>query len=261
MALIPHEFFPRSMMDMDRWMKPFGLMNTLEAFDPFDELDNTISRNFHWLNKPDFLTPILPRVPQKYRVTLDCSGFKPSSIKTEWKGRILTITGREEDKYNGSEDFSVKEFKKTYTVPPNAECDKLVSFMTNDGMLCVEVPLKEIPSHSDRDLFPQVVDENGGKVVKMKFSLPDSVEPENIHVNIKDRCLIVKAEEKKVKPDGVSKFHYYKKTTLPENTDFDALKCNYDNGTHQMSICAPINMDFKGRNIPVQYKSPAAVKN
>jgi len=61
-------------------------------------------------------------------------------------------------------------------------------------------------------------------------------------LNIKDRCLIVKAEDTLRKSDGVSKFHYYKKTTLPENTDFDALRCNYDN--HLVSIQAPILTDF-----------------
>lgn len=255
MSLIPHGFFPRSLMNMDKWMQPFGALSTLEAFDPFDELDQTMGRNLQYLNKPEFAVPALPRVPQKYRITLDCAGFSPSSIKTEWKDNVLTVSAREELKCAETGDFSVKEFKKTYTMPVQAECDKMVSFMTGDGHLCIEVPLKETEFHSNTDLFPQIVDENGSKLVKMKFNMPANIAPENIHINIKDRCLVVKAEEKKIKSDGVSKFHYYKKTTLPENTDFESLKCNYDNATHQISVCAPINMSWAPKKIPIEHKS------
>jgi len=235
------------MMDMDTWMKPFGPLSTLDAFDPFDELDHTMGRNMQWLNRPEFM-PVMPRVPQKYRVTLDCVGYSPSSIKTEWKGNQLNVSAREEVKDAETGDFSVKEFKKTYTMPPNAECDKMVSFMTGDGQLCIEVPLRESERHMNVDLFPQVVDENGGKAVKMAFAVPENIAPEHIHVNIKDRCLVVKAEEKKSRPDGVSKFHYYKKTTLPENTDFDNLKCNYDSASHKISVSAPLNLNWTGGN-------------
>jgi HSP20 family molecular chaperone IbpA len=255
MSLIPHGFFPRSQMDMDMWRRPFGGLNTLEAFDPFDELDNTIGRNMQWLSRPEFGLPLIPRVPQKYRITLDCTGYSPKSIKTEWgKDNKLTVSAREEQK-DVSGDYHIKEFKKTYTLPVNAEPEKLVSFVTGDGELCIEVPLKETTQHADSDLFPQIVDENGGKQVKMQFAVPENIAPEHIHVNIKDRCLVVKAEEKKIKPDGVSKFHYYKKTTLPENTDFDNLKCNYDHATHKISVSAPIQLDWAPKKVAIEYKN------
>jgi len=267
--MIPHGFFPRSAMDCHQWnkpvtsqtMQPFGAcapgddinkafaetwkksLNTLDMFDGFDALDHTIGRNMQWLNRPEFMMPALPKVPQKYRITLDCTGYSPSSIKTEWKDDKLTVFGCESNKCEESGDFHTKEFKKTYTMPPHAECDKMICFMTNDSQLVIEVPLKETENHQNFDLFPQICDaENGGKCMKMKFTVPENIAPEHIHINIKDRCLVVKAEEKKVKPDGVSTFHYYKKTTLPENTDWDELKCSYDN--HQISVNAPLNLDW-----------------
>jgi HSP20 family molecular chaperone IbpA len=256
MSLIPHGFFPRSMMDMDRWMTPFGgHLSTLEAFDPFDELDNMVGRNMQWLNRPDWLTQGFgqSKVPQKYRVTLDCVGYNPNSIKTEWKGNTLTVSAREEER-SDTGDFHTKEFKKTYNMPPNCESDKMVSFMTGDGQLCIEVPLKETSKSLNQDLFPQIVDtKDGGKQLSMKFSVPENIAPEHIHVNVKDRCLVVKAEEKQERPDGVSKFHYYKKTTLPENTDFDNLKCNFDDNTHQIMVNAPINLNWKPRNIAIEH--------
>jgi len=268
MSMIPHGFFPRSMMDMEQWSKPMDQWakplwpmdqsdninkmfadqwkkssNTLDMFDPFDSLDHTIGRNMQWINRPDFMMPTMPKVPQKYRVTLDCTGFNPKSIKTEWNKNVLTVSGRESTKCEETGDFNVKEFKKTYTMPERAECDKMISFMTNEGQLVIEVPLRETERHQNLDLFPKICDSNdGGKCMKMKFTVPENIAPEHIHINIKDRCLVVKAEEKKVKPDGVSTFHYYKKTTLPENTNWDALKCSYDN--HQIQVSAPLNLDW-----------------
>jgi len=227
-------------MFADQWKKS---LNTLDMFDPFDSLDHTIGRNMQWINRPDFMMPTMPKVPQKYRVTLDCAGFNPKSIKTEWNKNVLTVSGRESAKCDETGDFNVKEFKKTYTMPERAECDKMISFMTSDGQLVIEVPLRETERHQNFDLFPQICDsKDGGKCMKMKFTVPENIAPEHIHINVKDRCLIVKAEEKKVKPDGVSTFHYYKKTTLPENTNWDALKCSYDN--HQIQVSAPLNLDW-----------------
>jgi len=269
--MIPHGFFPRSMMDMEQWTKPmdqwtktmgnqwpmvnapewnktFGeqwkkSLNTLDMFDPFDALDANIGRNMQWLNRPEFMMPQLPKVPQKYRITLDCAGYSPKSIKTEWKGKVLTVTGCENVKCEENQDFHMKEFKKTYTLPDAAECDKMVSFLTGEGQLVIEVPLAETNTHMNTDLFPQIVDgPNNSKMMTMKFNVPANILPEHIHINIKDRCLIVKAEEKKIKPDGVSTFHYYKRTTLPENTDFELLKCNYEN--HQICVVAPLNLEW-----------------
>jgi len=256
MALIPHAFFPRSMFDMDKWMQPGHTgPSTLDLFDPFDELDHTISRNLEWLNKPEFgLNPLFPRVPQKYRITVDCSGYSPKSIKTEVKEGILTVSAREEDKHE-NDDFSIKEFKKTYKLPENSEVDKLVSFMTAQGQLVIEVPLREKEFHLNMDLFPKIVDtENGGKAVTLKFQVPENIDPSKVHVHIKDRDLIVKAEDKIEKPDSISRFFYYKRTTLPENTQFDSLKCNYDN--HQLSISAPLNLDYKPHHrkvVPIEH--------
>jgi HSP20 family molecular chaperone IbpA len=267
MALIPHSFFPRSAFDMDEWFKSAGnpnpllAPNTLDLFDPYDELDHMIGRNLQWLNKPEFIQPLqalLPKVPQKYRIIVDCVGYKPESIKTDIKGHRLVVAGREEVKHEG-EDFSVKEFKKTYQLPAHSEPEKLVSFMTSHGQLVIEVPLKETALHLNNDLFPVVVDtEKGGKAVQLQFTVPENIDPSKISVSVKDRDLIVKAEDKVDKPDGISKFYYYKRTTLPENTDFKHLKCNYEN--HRISVNAPLNLNYKPyRTVPIEHKKHEAI--
>lgn len=249
--------FPRRMMDVDQWMKPFELMGklggptSLDVFDPFDQLDTLMGRNIDWIHKPDFV-PVVPSVQQKYRITIDCPGFKPmkNAIKTEIKGNTLTVTGREEDKET-SGDFSVREFKKTYELPKEAETDKMVSFMPMEGTLVVEVPLKEKTMHMNEDLLPKTIE--GGKAVSLNFGVPENIDPSKILVSIKDRDLIVKADDTKKTQDGTSKFHYYKRTTMPANTDFDQLKVNWEN--HKLSCYAPLKaIGQPARNVPIQYK-------
>jgi len=258
MALIPYSFFPRSMFDMNQWTRPYDYgVSTMDLFDPFDQLDSMLGRNFLWLNKPEFLTQQQtqqPKYPQKYRITVDCAGYDPKLIKTEVKGGKFIVSGREEHKVSG-DDYSTKDFKKTYDLPQHAEFDKFVSFMTPQGNLIVEFPLKETAQHPHTDLFPKIIDQNGNKLVTMNFTIPENIDPSKVTVSIKDRDLIFKAEDKVDKQDAFSRFYYYKRTTLPETTDFDHLKCNYEKG--RISVQAPLRTDYKTmnlRNIPIDYK-------
>ena len=198
----------------------------------------------------------MPKVPQKYRVVCDVTGYSPKSINTEIKGHMLHVTGKEDVKMEGG-DFSTKEFKRSYQLPKHAVTDKMVSFVTGQGQLVVEFPLKQTESHMDSDLFPKITDvEGGGKMVSLNFAVPENIHPEKVHVTIKDRDVIIKAEDKLEKPDSTSRFYYYKRTTMPENTDFNALKCNWEN--HKLSINAPLNLDFKPvKRVMIEHKKPA----
>jgi HSP20 family molecular chaperone IbpA len=256
MALIPHTFFPRSLFDMDAWFKPthhtYGTSHThhnhgpttLDVFDPFDELDRTMSRNMQWLNKPAFLNldPFrVPKVPQKYRINLDCRGYSPKSIKTEIKDGKLFVTGSEQHRKDNG-DFAVREFHKTYTLPEEVDSDKLVSFMTTTGHLVIELPFRNhglLTNQVNEALFPKIVDENGTKNVALSLTLPKNLDPAKISVTCKDHDVIIKGEDKFEKPDGFSQTYYYQRTTLPENTDLHSLKCVYDTD-HHLSIKAPL---------------------
>lgn len=172
-----------------------------------------ISRNLNWLSRPEFLNymPLFPKVPQKYRISIDCSGFSPKSIKTDLKGNKLVVHGQEESKVEGTHDYSKREFRKTFDLPANAEHDKMVSFMTGNGNLIVELPLKETKTSPNSDLYPHIVDNpDGTKNVSMKFTLPPNVDPAKAHVMVKDRDLILRVEDKVERPDLTSKYYFYK---------------------------------------------------
>lgn len=275
MSLISHSFFPRRLMDLDSWMRPMTPIQdvkqvtrpdwylkptnldlalaptSLDMFDAFDELDTMMNHDIDWLHKPDFL-PVQPRVQQKYRITVDCPGFVPlrNAIKCDIKDGVLTVSGREEDKETTG-DFCVREFKKTYNLPENAEYEKMVSFMPVAGKLVVEIPLRETPLHLNADLLPRIVDTKDGKMVSMNFGVPEQIEPSKVHVSIKDRDLIVRADDSIKSKDKTSKIHYYKRCTLPANTDFDKLSIKWDQ--HKLACTAPLRTDVRAvRDVPIE---------
>ncbi|CAF0760864.1 unnamed protein product [Brachionus calyciflorus] len=262
MSLIPHSLFPRSLFDVDPFQRPLtaGMgpsVSALDVFDPFDELDRMMNRNLSWLNVPDFmrsLPSVEPRFPKKFRITADVSGYNPRSIKTEVSDdkKKLIIHGKEgESKQTGQDDYSLREFRKTYNLPENAETDKLASFVTANDRLVVEIPLKHTePSES---LLPRIVEgEGGAKQLSLNLNLPQSIDPSKIQVTCKDRDLIVQAEDKKEKEDTFSRTSFYSRTTLPENTDFKQLKCHFDH--HKLSVSAPINpaIEPMQKSIPIE---------
>jgi len=279
MSLIQHSFFPRRMFDMDTWMpsllspslgqssfgSPFSQFSTspstLDLFDPFDDIDRMMSRNLQWFNRPSSWMPsISPSVPQKYRVSVDASGFSPDSIKTEQKEeggkRLLTVHALEHSGKKGGDDYLRKEMRKTFALPDNIDLDQMASFMTPNGQFVVEYPLRETERTTNLSLLPQIVDaDQGGKQVQMNFPLPMNVDPNKVQVSIKDRDLIMRVEDRQESPDRFSRTHIYTRTTLPDNTDFSQLRCVFDN--NQLSVTAPINQQqpmVGGRNIPLEIK-------
>lgn len=274
MSLIQHMFLPRSMFDMDLWTRPRHLgigPSTLDLFDPFDELDRTIARNFRWLNKPDFINfSVAPKVPQKYRIRVDCRGYSADSLKidvSDDKQKVI-VSGREgQNKDKDGDDYSLKEFKKTYKLPPNAEVDKMASFLASNGQLVIEVPLKideQKVRENKEDYFPRIVDkENGQKQVEMNLSIPKSIDPSKIKVTCKDRDVIIQGEDKQEREDGISQMSYYRRTTLPENTDFNSLKCVFDNDNGRLSLKAGLDMNSNtsARSIPIEFNNQNSIKN
>lgn len=273
MSIIQHRFFPRSMFDMDYWLRPQSLgPSTLDLFDPFDQLDHALSRNLQWIDRPDFidslLAPLVPKVPQKYRISIDCEGFNPKSIQTKISDdkSKLTVSAKEgEIKSGQDEDYSVREFRRTYQLPKNVETDKMISFVTSRGNLVIEFPIKQeakTNNHRDDELLPKIVDAEDGKNkrVQMSMIMPSSIDPSKVKVTCKDRDVIIQAEDKCEKPDGMSHFYYYKRCTLPENTDFDSLKCQMED--NKLSIEAPLNAELKSthRTIPIQKTNQVSIQ-
>jgi len=261
MSLVPHTVFPRSMFDMDLWHRPFDWgPRALDVFDPFDDLDMQMNSAVNWVSRPSFLRDpsAQPTVPQKYRVTVECAGFNPQSIKTEIRGDKLVVSGCEGGKgASTDDDYHERSFKKTFKLPQHSEPDKMTSFMTSRGTLVVDIPYKmDASGQRAEDMYPTIVDKDGHKEVNLQLSFPESIDPAKVQVTAKDRDIIVKAEDKRESNDGFSQFHYYRRSTMPENTDMSGLKCHMD-PQHKLVITAPVGpraLKPAEKPVPIEFR-------
>jgi hypothetical protein len=166
---LPVGRFPRNLFDFENF---FG--QSLDLFDPFDEIDlashrmqNTLQYVsnysfiffkiflFRWLQDPPRLQRELCPVTghkkrphsDKFRVTLDVTGYRPEDLSVKVVGRKLYIAGKQEYSDGNlktneiellisvlGEDFSVKEMRKVYDVPENASFEHMTSFLTAKGL-------------------------------------------------------------------------------------------------------------------------------
>lgn len=85
------------------------------------------------------------------------------------------------------------------------------------------------------DILPRIVD---GKHVEMRVQLPEPIDASKLKVNIKDNDVIIMVRDEREKWDSLSETFYYRRTTLPDNTDFKRLKCVLE-GDH-LCISAPL---------------------
>ena len=58
----------------------------------------------------------VPGVAQKYRITLDCQGFDPNSIKTQVNENKLVVNATEGE-ISPTEDYLVRELRKSFDLP------------------------------------------------------------------------------------------------------------------------------------------------
>lgn len=246
-SLSHRNLLSRSSSMLDFWnYRPiidFGLNDFSTIRDPFDEIDLIADNDLMWLHRPSLIrTYVVPRQPEKYRVTVDCSGFNPNSIKTEVSGLKVIVTAREEQRQD-SNNYTMKEFKKSYDLPANSETEKLTSYVVGKEQLVIEVPLRqEQVLAQELYLHPVVSDDK--KYVSMEFAFPEYLDPTKVSVVCKDNDLIIRGEDRQGTWDKMSHFSYYKRVTMPENTDFYELKCKMDKNV--LSIRAPLyDSDFK----------------
>ena len=99
--------------------------------------------------------------------------------------------------------------------------------------------------------YPRV--DSANQNVSFRLNLPRDLDPSKINVQLNNNELIVRGEDRIDKPGHKSSTSFYQSTTLPSNTNFDAMKAVYDNGI--LNITAPLNQSIQhgGRTLPIQY--------
>jgi HSP20 family molecular chaperone IbpA len=191
-----------------------------------------------------------------HEITLDCSGFNSESIKistSEDKTKLVVFGQEKTDNLNEADvekDFSLKEFRRTFQLPANVDVDKLKSRF-DDSLLVIGVPFKPNPENAKTNSpYNNCIvfeNENGQKCVKFCLNLPEIIDADKVRVICKDQDVIVRAEDKiETSEGGVNQIFYYKRTSFPQNTDFQSLKCTFNEG--KLEIVAPLNTNDENVN-------------
>lgn len=197
------------------------------------------------------LAPLTTGSSNNLRITLDCTGYNPKSIKTDVIGNKITVTAREEDRQS-NDNYTIKEFKRSYDLPKNADVEKLQSFIAPSGQLYIEVPVK-LPKFEEA--LPKISDD--GKTFTMIYSIPDYIDSSKVSVSSKERDIIIKSEDKGNEDER--SLVYFKRFALPENVDFNQIQCSLDR--NKLMISAPIKVEIRPsyRKIPIQNKSVSPI--
>jgi len=247
----------------------------LDLFDPWSDFDHfPQSSAFRWINQPVHLNrrpsqPILPPVQQeKCRFQLNVAGFNPDSIKTKVEDNKIVVAAKQEDR--DGDDYHVRELKKSYALPEYADVNNVVSFVTPNNMLVIEVPVRnpevekrivlerqnsaenesqlnqwgvnrdplfDYPGFVASAFAPQIVQgQNGTKQLKMSVKM-DEYRPDQIKVSVKDQQLFISGEREHKDANRQEKSYFYRSCTLPPGTKIDELQSHLNGG--QLEIEAP----------------------
>jgi len=77
-----------------------------------------------------------------FEVNVDVQGFQPKDLNVSIEDNVLTIEGSHEEKSENG--FSSRQFKRSFTIPDNAQREQLKSHFAKDGRtLRIEAPLDQ----------------------------------------------------------------------------------------------------------------------
>jgi len=202
---------------------------------------------------------VLGKMPQKFRILIDCSSCNPKSLKTHIKTvneqKHLIVCADEQKGKKCEPSYICKQFKRTYTLPKQVDVNKMISFVTPNGQFVVEFPLQEVVCCLDIDMVPKIEKTPQGRVVSLRVPIPLNVDPAKVTLTVKGRDVILRFEDRFGTEDCVSRVYFYNRCTLPESADLNKIKCCADK--HRLIITAPLRTDvttWQSREIPIQRK-------
>merc|ERR1712211_200666 len=83
----------------------------------------------------------------RMEVRIDASEYKLEELKVSVQSGRLLVEGRHEKKEDGS-GYIQRSFSRSYTLPKEAEADKMVSNLSSEGILVITTP-KSAPALTD----------------------------------------------------------------------------------------------------------------
>merc|ERR1739848_959873 len=76
----------------------------------------------------------------KLEISLNTAGYQPSELSVNVGDGELVIEGRHQERSQAGEMMVSRQFRRQYGLPPHTKLDKVVSNLSQDGVLVVTVP-------------------------------------------------------------------------------------------------------------------------
>ncbi|CAF1548100.1 unnamed protein product, partial [Rotaria sp. Silwood1] len=227
--------------------------------------------------------PIAPNL-EKFRVQLNAAGFNPETIKTRVEGGKVIVEAKQEERQPDG-DYNIRELRKSYELPEHADTSRLVSYVTPNNILVIEVPvhnpeaerrvaqaknenqyLSQFGQHRDphfdyssflhgSDFQPRIIDKDDNKKqLEMSIEMKN-YKPEEIKVSVKNNELIIKGERRHKDGNSFERSFFFKSTTLPPGTQVKQLQSHLTDDGH-MKIEAPY-VELKEATKHIEQNEPA----
>merc|ERR1712107_949255 len=84
----------------------------------------------------------------RMEVRSDASEYKPEDLKVSVQSGRLLVAGRHEEKKEDGSGYIQRSFSRRYTLPKEAEADKMVSNLSSEGILVITTS-KSAPALTD----------------------------------------------------------------------------------------------------------------
>merc|ERR1712213_126680 len=84
----------------------------------------------------------------RVEVRIDASEYKPEELKVSVQSGRLLVEGSHEEKKEDGSGYIQRSFSRSYTLPKEAEADKMVSNLSSEGVLVITTP-KSAPALTD----------------------------------------------------------------------------------------------------------------
>ncbi|XP_065660604.1 heat shock protein homolog [Hydra vulgaris] len=169
-----------------------------------------------------------------FRVKLDVRHYKPEEVTVKVEGHTIEIKGKHQSEKEYG--FDSCEFYRKYPIPSSINPHSLVSKITQDGMLYIQV-LKDIDPQ-------QVLEQNETRKKSFKYSLDvDGYKPDEIKIRIDGQNLFIHGESKAegTNEHGVHTHQkqFTRQISLPVGLDPSQLSSRYTND-FKLTIEAPL---------------------
>ena len=76
----------------------------------------------------------------KMELRINASDYKPEELKVSVQSGRLLVEGKHEEKKEDGSAYVQKSFSRSFTLPKEAEADKIVSNLSSEGVLVISAP-------------------------------------------------------------------------------------------------------------------------